>query len=1169
MANEVEVVVTSTDKSAAGLSSADQKIEEFRKSAIKKIEDINAREIKLKADITQAENNLGRLQALSETIERDTQMKVDADVRAAETQLDKLRQKAQGLEGDEKIRIDADISAAEAKLARLKETAKTAAAEAKLKVDADTALAQQKVQELRRQLESLPAAKAKVDADTAAGIEKIRQVQREADQATRSKSMTIIVDTSRGIAAVTALVAAISALGPVALAAVGAMSGIGAVTALGFGTAMSGFSGIGDAMKAMETSAKSSGGAVADNSAAVRSATQGVVEARRQLAAANENVELAEADLSRSQDEARQVQETLNDARQDAIRMLEDYQLRSEDMALSQRSAALSVQEAEKRLADLRKGGKADALELARAELNVEEARQRQKQLTVDATRLAQDKAKADAAGVEGSRQVVDANARIADANRAVESAERSLRNAKLDQVRATENLVESQRKLQEAMKPQGGGGTAVDKLAEAMAKLTPQGREFAKFLYDFVNGPWKQLKDEGQANFLPGIQSGLQRLIPIIQENKASFGEFSRTLGQALGDLIPIVGQLAGPFLDFANASLRGLQPLQPLLQGLANDLGTVLERLAASGQAEAAMSGLVQVLTPIVEIIPKVVELGTQMMAAMGPSLGQVVKNLADTLMILLQAFVQCAPAAGQMLTAVSGILPVIAQLVAALATLNPNVTATVLALAGAVMAFQRISTAVSSVRTVVSGLGSVFGRTAVDIDGTERSMTRGEVATKRLALAYSAAAVASAAMSSGASTNINTTIKDMEALAATGDKTGESFKNLEWDLKSVDSGGIGRRLADTGEQLFLVSGVLDRSIQNTDARIRAMDSALAQMAQNGAADQAAAAFQKLADEGAKYGTTVEELKARFPQYAEALNQIAKANQDAADATNAHNRAVEQTAETVLGLRGSETAYYESLQQAKEALQQNGATLDVHTAAGRANRQALDDMARSSNAYLQSIVENEGAGPRFASTLAESRAALSQTAQQMGMSKQKADELAAAVIAIPNQKTILVQANTAAAIAALNKVQTTITSINDKTVTIRVNQVGGSISGPEGTKFFKSRGGRVAGAPSMVDTEPHMLARGEFVVRSDVTSRWLPFLEAINSGASPTPTGSGGGVSGGIPTGGASGGGTVVLELSSSGSAIDDFLVELLRRAVRVRGGDVQVVLGQGAAA
>lgn len=42
--------------------------------------------------------------------------------------------------------------------------------------------------------------------------------------------------------------------------------------------------------------------------------------------------------------------------------------------------------------------------------------------------------------------------------------------------------------------------------------------------------------------------------------------------------------------------------------------------------------------------------------------------------------------------------------------------------------------------------------------------------------------------------------------------------------------------------------------------------------------------------------------------------------------------------------------------------------------------------------------------------------------------------------------------------------------------------------------------------------------------------------------------------------------GGGPVVLELNSSGAAVDDLLLTILRRAIRVRGGNVQIVMGRG---
>lgn len=1116
MANEVEIVVTSTDRSEAGIASADRRVEDLRKSAIKKIEDINAREIRLKVNIDQEQ-----------------------------AKIDQFTRDLDGATGDRKTRLELDLTSAQARL-----------------------------QEYQRELASLPAARQKVDIDTADGINKIRQLDREAQNAARSKAMSIVVDTSRGIASIAALTAAVAALGPAALAAAGMLAGIGAVAAVGFGSAISGFSGVGDAVKAMGEDAKTGGGAVSDSGQAVKAATYQVVEARRNLVAANEGVKLAEDELKRAQEDARRAQEDLNEARKEATRMLEDYQLRSEDMALSQRSAALSVQEAEKRLGDLRKDGKADALELARAELNVEEARARQNRISVESRRLTEDRTAAEAKGVEGSKQVVAAQDKIVDANLRTQAAERAVRDAKLDQVRATERLSQSLEALAEAAKPKGGGGTTVDKLAEAMAKLTPEGQKFVKFLREFIDGPLKDLKDEGQSNFLPGIQAGLTDLIPIMNKSRDEFGAFSKVLGQALGDLIPIVGGLAEPFLRFATASLQGLAPMGPMIQGLATSLGEVFDRLAASGQAEGAMQALVGVLQPIVDLIPFLVERSVALADAMGPSLGQVVQDLAQTLRIVIDAFVACAPAAGQMLTAVSGLLPPLAGVVSALVTLNPNVTATVLAIGGAVMAFQRLRGALDGVRTLAAGVGSVFRKSGDDIGEVERASTRGEVATRRLAIAYGAAAVAATAMSSSAAVGIDQATKDLESFAKTGDDSSEMLRLLDSDLKSLSTDETGRKFANLGEQIFMVSGVLDQSIQHVDERVKSVDSALAQMVQAGNAETAATAFSKIAERAAETGLSVDELKAKFPQYSAAIDQATEANRQAAAALDQHTAAANRTSETILSLRSAETQYFESLDRGKEALTANGATLDVHTAAGRANRAALDDMARSSNAYLSSIVENEGAGPRFTSTLAQSRAALSQTAQQMGMSKQKADELAASVIAIPNQKAILIQANTAAAMAALQNIQKTITSINGKTVTIRTVHETVNISTGTNTVRARSQGGIIPGSPSRIDTVPAILAQGEYVVNSASTSRWLPLLEAVNTGdtgavlaaASSAATAT---ASSGPALAGSGGGGRVVLELHSSGSAMDDFLVDLLRRAVRVRGGDVQIVLGQGEAA
>lgn len=90
------------------------------------------------------------------------------------------------------------------------------------------------------------------------------------------------------------------------------------------------------------------------------------------------------------------------------------------------------------------------------------------------------------------------------------------------------------------------------------------------------------------------------------------------------------------------------------------------------------------------------------------------------------------------------------------------------------------------------------------------------------------------------------------------------------------------------------------------------------------------------------------------------------------------------------------------------------------------------------------------------------------------------------------------------------------------------------------------------------------------EFVVNARQTAKYLPLLEAINRDQVKLP----GFAKGGRPYGAhmsaggwhGVGGGPVVLEIRSGGSQFDDLLVEVLRKAIRVRGGNVQLALGRG---
>jgi hypothetical protein len=71
--------------------------------------------------------------------------------------------------------------------------------------------------------------------------------------------------------------------------------------------------------------------------------------------------------------------------------------------------------------------------------------------------------------------------------------------------------------------------------------------------------------------------------------------------------------------------------------------------------------------------------------------------------------------------------------------------------------------------------------------------------------------------------------------------------------------------------------------------------------------------------------------------------------------------------------------------------------------------------------------------------------------------------------------------------------------------------------------------------------------------------------FGRGLAKGARGIP-GTLGGMAPGGGAGGGPGGGTLVLEINSGGSRLDDLLVEALRKSIRSQGGNVQVVLGTG---
>jgi hypothetical protein len=673
---------------------------------------------------------------------RTATVSVTAETSKAKADVDALQKQIR----DKSLRLNVDTADAKAKLAQLQ--ADIAQAKAAVKLNADDTEAKAKLTALQKEASNL---RGQIDLDTAparAEIAKLKAeanrgkvtVQAEADTAKAEaqlakvagdRTANIRVDDQGSILSSTnrlgALLTAGVALGPAivpaaaaAAAAVGAI-GVGALAGVaGIGTLVLGFSGVGDAVKALGAAQTSAGRdaaksaasqvaaaeqirsaeaslanvransgdsavrsarAVADAQQGVRDATReaarsvqdalgaqataqrGVEDAARSAAASVRSAlrqqvdaqravedatrsatrsvadalfaqENAEQSLAQAQRDARTAQLSLTQAREDARQSLEDLTLQVEDGALAQRRAVLGVQEAQAALNDVMVDPKATQRQRDLAQLAYDEAAQNLEQIGVRNRRLAAEKAAADKAGIEGSRQVQAATAGIATAEQRVEDARTQAARAadavsearragdervmvaqqrladstvaiaeaqrageervaaaraqlaKAEQgvadarVAADRRVADAQARVSEAVASQASQqrasafaisqaqaavaaahrqaaqaaeaqSSSLTKVDDAMKALTPAGRTFALFLFS-LRHRFDELKATAQEGLLPGVQAGIQAVLPLLPVLNRIVGNAAK----AMGDLFEQAGKaLTSPFwMDFFN---------------------------------------------------------------------------------------------------------------------------------------------------------------------------------------------------------------------------------------------------------------------------------------------------------------------------------------------------------------------------------------------------------------------------------------------------------------------------------------------------------------------------------------------------------------------------------------------------------------------------------------
>lgn len=313
------------------------------------------------------------------------------------------------------------------------------------------------------------------------------------------------------------------------------------------------------------------------------------------------------------------------------------------------------------------------------------------------------------------------------------------------------------------------------------------------------------------------------------------------------------------------------------------------------------------------------------------------------------------------------------------------------------------------------------------------------------------------------------------------------GQNMDDLNVGLKFLaDTDNSRRQFVRWGQDLLesVVPGLAgtNTSLTKTRERVDAVDQALAGLVQGGRADDAKAAFDRLAESAAKDGVSVDELKALFPAYQAALETAGSATGDTATQIGDMGAAADKTTQEIDAMAQAFDGLFKVQLDADEALirykqgvidlhkelTQGKRTLDINTKAGRDNASAvLDQIKRIKE--LRDARYNQGetldqVNTKYTKDIDGLRATL----LQLGYNKKQVDDLVGAYDSIPDQvdtqvgapgapkataqaesfnfairnippsKTVPFYASTAEANAAVNVLKQKIDSLHDKHITV-----------------------------------------------------------------------------------------------------------------------------------
>ncbi|MFJ8815417.1 coiled-coil domain-containing protein [Amycolatopsis thermoflava] len=509
-----------------------------------------------------------RVRSDAKTLKRDASVtaSIDGDDSPLKRAVERVRARTDDLSRQRAVvQVDADIAQAQARIRELEGSR----GRVDIDVDAEISKAETKLRTLEQRRKNLTLG---VEVEDGGATAQANRLGRQIGDAARAGIISSGVGT-----ALAAAMAGAAAGGPLLIGLAGAF-GLTAAAAFQTGKALKAYA---DDQKAAETASASAASTAVSNAIAIRNAEESIEDARRAAGRAADDVAEAErragevavdaaervADAqrneSRAAEDARRATEAVNDARREAARIMEDLAERVSDYALSEEDAAISVEEARKRLDEVNSNSLSTDLEKRRAANDLAQAEERLRDIQRDHARDAEELAKAQEAGIEGSKQVVSAkeaeqaaNERLADAQRAVADAQRqaerdqlaaskAILDARERQADADRNVTRAVQGLADVQAQQAAAAQAsaakTSKFAEEMAKLSPAGRDFVNTLLSMKDMATR-LGAEVQTATLPGFTRLLEsskQLEPVATHGIQVIGDAMSDTADKAADLV------------------------------------------------------------------------------------------------------------------------------------------------------------------------------------------------------------------------------------------------------------------------------------------------------------------------------------------------------------------------------------------------------------------------------------------------------------------------------------------------------------------------------------------------------------------------------------------------------------------------------------------------------